>query len=616
MSSQSFRYLGAFMDELVRSGTRHIVISPGSRSTPLALLAAEHPDMKVWLHVDERSAGFFALGMAKARREPVALLCTSGTAAANYMPAVVEASLSRVPLIVLTADRPHELRDVGAPQTIDQIGLYGSHVKWFMEMPLPEATQHMYRHARMAGSRAAATAMAKPRGPVHLNFPLREPLVPDLHDPELFAAGRNDMPANTEVLSGISVLTDESLQRVADWLGGARRGVIVCGPYDEPGFAEAVTTLAEQLHMPILADPLSQLRSGPHGQRTVIAAYDAFLRDESTAERLKPDVLIRFGAMPVSKPLLQYMNRHDACPQLVVDEGGWRDPTLLASHMIHADPIALCRKLIEYFSQSAPHRTDKGEWLAKWLRVDEVTRQVLDNYTGADALEDGWPEALFEGRIFPELKAMLPQDSVLFAGNSMPIRDLDTFYSSDAKNVRIMGNRGANGIDGLISSAAGIATAGKRTVLVVGDLSFYHDMNGLLAAKLHHLPLTIIIVNNDGGGIFSFLPQAGLPRHFEELFGTPIGLDYSHAAALYGGSFTRARSWDELRAALAESERIGGLQIIEIPTHRQDNVEQHRRIWQAVSQALAALAESRSDGESVGESDDESGGKGGAEDGS
>jgi 2-succinyl-5-enolpyruvyl-6-hydroxy-3-cyclohexene-1-carboxylate synthase len=581
LSEGSTLYLSAFIDELVRSGVRHIVVSPGSRSTPLAVLAAEHPELRVWLNIDERSASFFALGLAKTRREAVALLCTSGTAAANYLPAVAEAYLARVPLVVLTADRPHELREVGAPQTIRQIGLYGSHIKWFMEMPIPEAGAQMIRHARITAARAVAAAMSRPCGPVHLNFPLREPLLPDLEAKNLFGAGRENGQAYTRFAQGFSVPDEAKFRALARELSAAD-GIIVCGPLDIPGFAAAVTELAHQLRYPILADPLSQLRCGSHSREWVVDAYDAFLRDERVAGQLKPEVILRFGAMPVSAPLLQYIHRHAGCRYIIVDEGGWRDPTLLASEMIYADPVPFCRTLAAIVAET---KADRGvsAWSGQWLELNRETRAVLQ-----ESGEDTGGE-MFEGRIFLELNDLLPSDTVLFAGNSMPIRDLDTFFRGSDRNIRIMGNRGANGIDGLISTAMGASAAGERAVLVLGDLSFYHDMNGLLAAKLHGLSLTVIVVNNDGGGIFSFLPQAGLPRHFEELFGTPTGLDFAPAVAMYGGTFARAATWEEFRRAFRQAFAAGGLQVIEVRTGRERNVELHRGIWRKLSDRLASM---------------------------
>lgn len=588
-------WVAALLDELVAGGVRHAVISPGSRSTPLAVLAAEHAGLTVWLNIDERSAGFFALGLAKALREPVALVCTSGTAAANYWPAVAEAALARVPLVVLTADRPLELRDAGAPQTIFQADMYGRHVKWSFDLPVPEGTETMLRHARTVAARAAAAAREAPAGPVHLNVPLREPLLPVLNVPGLFDAGRLPGKPGIRVSSGRRLPDEERISGLAAELAGIRRGLIVCGPMDEPGFAEAVTALSERTGWPVLADPLSQLRSGGRGAACVIEAYDAFLRDGATAEALKPELIVRFGAMPVSKPFLQYVERHRDARYLVVDTGGWREPSLLAGEMVFADPVLFCRLLADALDRTAG-RTEPGEraetgsfagrakdadWLETWRAINRETLAVL-----AEECREREGEPLFGGRVFAELRELMPAGSALVVGNSMPVRDMDSFFACRPDPVRIAGNRGANGIDGLVSTALGFSAAGDKTVLVLGDLSFYHDMNGLLAAKLNGLDLTVVLVNNDGGGIFSFLPQASMDRHFESLFGTPIGLDFAKAAELYDAAYTLAEDWPAFRRAFGRAMDRGGLHLIEIKTDRATNVEQHRRIWRAVSERL------------------------------
>lgn len=605
-------YLSAFIDELVRSGLKHIVVSPGSRSTPIAVLAAEHADLKVWMHIDERSAAFFALGLAKSSRQPVALLCTSGTAAANYYPAIAEANLSRVPLIVLTADRPHELRDVGAPQTIDQLDMYGSHVKWFMEMPLPEAAAPMLRHARMMAARAVITAGESPAGVVHLNFPLREPLLPDLEHPQLFATARRegDMAYTYDGKPSIG-MSEAGLSQLAAELTGLSKGLIVVGPQDDPSLAAHIVQLAALLNYPVIADPLSGLRSGEHSKEVIIDSYDAFLRIETIAEGLKPEVLLRFGAMPVSKPLLLYMNKHPQAKHIVIDEGGWRDPTLLAAARIVANSVTLCRQLLNTLEQGEVvretlNKQDKQDrhhssqaqraqrkshsfsiqsssWLAHWQELQSCSMDVLTAAVAGDE------EVLFEGTVVGQLQQLMEEQSTLFVGNSMPIRDVDSFWRSDEKAIHIMANRGANGIDGLVSTAIGISAIRRGTVLLLGDLSFYHDLNGLLGAKLHKLDITIVVMNNDGGGIFSFLPQAQLPNHFETLFGTPIGLNYEYAAHLYGGKFERVGNWQQFQSAFKQAQASGGLHIIEVPTNRDTNVELHRAIWPKLAERLTHL---------------------------
>ena len=597
-ANPTYVYVGAFVDELQRAGVRNIVICPGSRSTPLAMAFAAQAGMRTWMHVDERSAAYFGLGMAKQLRQPVALLCTSGTAAANFMPAVVEAKLTHVPLLVLTADRPHELRDNGAPQSIDQNRLYGTYVKWFVEVALPEATNAALRYIRTIAVRAAASAQAIPAGPVHLNFPFREPLTPEpipgqplppVAQRDLVAwQGRPDNAPYVEVREVPLVApAATTIGYLMDMVRGVRRGLIIVGPNDDPALLEPVMRLARHLGYPILADPLSQLRCGDHDRVMVLSSYDAFLRIDPFIASVQPELILRFGAMPASKPLLLYLQRYASCPLVVIDgHGGWEEPTQLASELIHANPAALCQSFLTVLEQQKKSEEIQPSvsqaWLTTWQDADKVTRQTLQN-----VIQDF--NELFEGRVFTELARLLPDGTTLYTGNSMPVRDLDTFFSYSEHRIRIMGNRGANGIDGVVSSALGAsAGAGQNepTVLVLGDLSFFHDLNGLLAARLHQLNLTIVLINNDGGGIFSFLPQAAYPEHFEQLFGTPTGLDFRLAAQMYGGQFQKVDSWEQFRKAVGRGLNTGGLHVIEVPTERTSNVKMHRQLWQVIGKTL------------------------------
>ena len=573
-------YVASFVDELTRSGVENVVISPGSRSTPMSMVMAEHPELKIWLEIDERSAGFFALGMAKAKREPIALVCTSGTAAANYMPAIVEAYLSRIPLIVITTDRPHELRDVGAPQAIDQINLYGKYAKWFVEMALPEEDEAMLRYVRTVAGRAVATAASGPAGVVHLNFPFREPLIPDFTIENLFSAGSRDREPYVATAQGVPVLEPSFVQELSEYLLKTEKGLIICGPYDDPMVAKTVTLLAEKLNYPILADPLSQLRSGEHKMDWIIDTYDTFLRDKNFSSTYKPDVVVRFGAMPISKALLLYLKQNPATRQIIIDEdGGWREPTLMASDMVFARPDELFQNLLE--SQPIQEINRQEDWSDHWLHTNQTVRRVL--------MEEGKKEILFEGQIIQELIELLPEEATLFVGNSMPVRDLDSFFLNNNKQIRTMANRGANGIDGVVSSALGAATVGSPLVLMIGDLSFYHDLNGLLATKLHPINITIILVNNDGGGIFSFLPQANHPKHFEQLFGTPLGLDYRQTVEMYGGRFHRIQDWTQFRERFKDEIKNEGLSVIEVPTIREENVVAHRDLWEKAFDAVGKV---------------------------
>ena len=576
-------FVGAFVDEMSRSGVRNACLCPGSRSAPLALLLRRHPDIKVWTHLDERSAAFFALGMAKALREPVAVVSTSGTAAVNFAPAVVEARYGRVPLIVLTADRPPELRDVGANQTIDQVRMYGTHVKWSVDATLPESGEDAMRYVRSLACRAAALACSGTPGPVHVNFPFREPLVPA---PGTTPMGRDaDGQAPYVTVRQAARRPDpEDLADLAAELGG-RRGLIVCGPQDDPAMPEAVMLLARELGYPVLADALSQVRCGPQYDPLVIDAYDAFLRDEAAAESLAPDVVLRFGAAPTSKTLLLYLKRHARARQVLVDEAGWNDPALVASEIIHADPASFCRALLTALP-SAAREEKHGLWARRWQELNGRARTTLLSGLLADP-------GVSEPGVLAELAGLLPPGATLFAGNSMPVRDLDAFFPGGSGPVRFLANRGASGIDGVISTALGAAAVSSEPmVLVIGDLSFYHDMNGLLAARrfaqaggsLFGLRVTIVLLNNDGGGIFSLLPQAEDTGHFEELFGTPHGLDFRHAAEMYGLAYHRADCWDDFRSAVRESMASDGVTIVEVRTGRRANARLHRELWQAVAE--------------------------------
>ncbi len=591
-------YVGAFVDELQRAGVRNVVICPGSRSTPLAMAFAAQAGIRIWMHVDERSAAYFGLGMAKQLRQPVALLCTSGTAAANFMPAIVEAKLTHVPLLILTADRPHELRDNGAPQSIDQNRLYGTYVKWFVEVALPEATNVALRYIRTIAARAAASAQAIPAGPVHLNFPFREPLTPEpIPGPSLPPVAQRDhvawqgRPNNAPYVEvrevPLGTPTATTIGYLMDMVLGVRRGLIIIGPNDDPALVEPVVRLARHLGYPILADPLSQLRCGDHDQVMVLSSYDAFLRIDSFIESAQPELILRFGAMPISKPLLLYLKRYASCPLVIIDgHGGWEEPTQLASELIHANPAALCQSLLTALDQHDKSEEIESsvsqEWLTTWQDADKVTRQTLQN-----VIQDF--NELFEGRVFTELGRLLPDGTTLYAGNSMPVRDLDTFFWCSENRIRIMGNRGASGIDGVVSSALGAsAGAGQNepTVLVLGDLSFFHDLNGLLAARLYQLNLTVVLINNDGGGIFSFLPQGAYPEHFEQLFGTPTGLDFRLAVQMYGGQFQKVDTWEQFRKTVSRGLNTGGLHVIEVPTERTNNVKMHRQLWEIIGKTL------------------------------
>lgn len=573
---QLTRYVGNFVDELACQGVEHAVISPGSRSTPLAMMITEHKKIKEWILVDERSASFFALGLARATNKAVVLVCTSGTAAANYFPAVIEAYEQRIPLIVLTADRPHELRDTGASQTMNQIHLYGNFVKWFHEMALPDDSEAMLRYTRAKAARAyTESTHFQNVGPVQLNFPFREPLVPDFSLANVWG-NEQRRQAFIQTIHGEKGLQQEALEKVASLLHTKKRGVIVCGPQFDESLGASITALSETLQVPILADPLSQIRAFTHGKENVIDRFDTILFTEDVRKQLAPDYIIRFGAMPISKRYLHYVNEHPDILHIVVEnDRGVREPTNRNVTFVYADGKALCDGLREnIFIQHT-----ENDWLAKWKQLNTIAAKHLNG-----AMND----RLTEGEAVRILLENMPTNSGLFAGNSMPIRDIDTFFGNANKALKLYGNRGVSGIEGITSTALGIAASKvhEQMTLVVGDLSFYHDINGLFASKKYQIPLTILLINNDGGGIFSFLPQANGAKHFEKLFGTPMGLDFANVAALYHAEYTVATTADTLRDALKVSYENKQLNIIEVQTDRTENVRWHQAIWSDIHEEL------------------------------
>jgi 2-succinyl-5-enolpyruvyl-6-hydroxy-3-cyclohexene-1-carboxylate synthase len=535
---ETYEIVAAFADELAAHGLQHVCISPGSRSTPLALTFARHPDLTHWVHHDERSSAFFALGIAKTTGRPAAVITTSGTAAAELLPAVVEARFGRVPLLALTADRPPSLRGTGANQTIDQVELYGTSAKWFHDAPLAAVTEPA--RARALAARAWGEAMTAPAGPVHINVPFDEPLVPPADRPEYPIGGR------TTTWSAPSQHADESSLRDLAELMEAGRGVLVAGPLSDPRSAPAIADLARATGFPILADPLSGLRSGGHDLDYVIAHYDA-LAQAGFLNHNPPEVAIRFGAVPTSKAVNTWLAAHPDVAYAVVDTTGWPDPGGTARTVLTADPTQTAVELSKLITRPAP-----AGWQGAWREAD--TR-------AADALARG-SDGFSELDAIATLLEAIPDGSTLWVASSMPIRQVDLVQPRSPRSLRLLANRGASGIDGFLSSGIGSAIAHPGpTYLVAGDLSALYDLTALGWAGRHQADVTIVVVNNDGGGIFHLLPQALLPE-FEELFATPHGLDFAAVARLFGLNYTLAGNRGELASAVTRPP--GGPHLIEL----------------------------------------------------
>ena len=569
----------ALVDEWLRAGVRHAVVCPGSRSTPLALAVAAEQGLALHLRLDERSAGFTALGIGLATGSPAVVVVTSGTAAAELHAAVVEADLARVPLVVCTADRPPELRDVGAPQTIDQTHLYGGSVRWFADPGVPdEASRPSWRSL---GSRSVAEAVSGPDGPgpVHLNLPFREPL---LGDPGVggVPAGRPDGAPWHRVDHGpVPPPTGLVEDLVAHGFGPGTRGVIVAGA--GAGAPSAVLGLAEALSWPVLADPRSGLRVR-HG--SVVGAADAILRAPDFVAGHRPDTVLALGGRWASKVVTSFVTGDRV---VAVDPwGGWPDPERSVERLVRCDPTLLCEALTAAVGRPGGGGPDApGDWPRAWERAEARARRVIDGtLSGADAGD--------EPALAHRLVAALPAGTPLVVSSSMPIRDLEAFGAPRTDPPRVLANRGANGIDGVVSTALGVALATGPTVALVGDLAFLHDVSALVGPRGESVPLTVVVADNGGGGIFSFLPPASAldPSTFEQLFGTPMAADVAAVAAGFGWAVEDLDGTTDghgLRAALERARSLGGPTVVRVRLpDRNANVAAHDRLHAAVVAAV------------------------------
>ena len=546
--------------ELAAGGLDRAVVAPGSRSTPLTVAFAQSEAVAVDTHLDERSAGFFALGYGKRRGEPAAVLSTSGTGAVNFHPAVVEAHQSRTPLVVVTADRPPELQDSGANQTIDQGNLYGDATRFTRTLPLPEADQRTQRSLRTTVARALAAARPPNPGPVHLNVPLRKPLAPVETPTEQDRLAKQEPVADREpyvrTYAGSVAPSHGAVESIREALAGETRGLIVAGPLapDEQR-QSALRELARETGFPLLADPLSNLRFGPQGDLTVLGGYDGYLGTPGTADWPDPAVVLRFGASPTSKVLRQYLQEREPRQFLVDPAGEWREATFVATDHVEADIPSLVEAL-------TPVPTSVPEaWRARFERAETAHWKGV-----AETDEPGW-----EGGVIRDVLAGAPDPATLFVSNSMPVRDLDRFGRPRDTDLTVLGNRGASGIDGITSTAlgAGRATA-EPLIAVTGDLAYFHDMNGLVALGRFGLDATIVLVNNDGGGIFHMLPISDFEPPFEEQFLTPHGLDFAATEALYDLDYESVDP-GAVTDAVAESAGRPGTQVIEVRTDAEDS---------------------------------------------
>ena len=585
--ARNLAWATALFEGLLRAGLRDVCVAPGSRSTPLVLALAEAEGLRRFVHLDERSAAFFALGIGKRTGRPAAVVTTSGTAVANLHPAVLEASRSGAPLLLLTADRPPRLRGTDANQTVHQPGLFGGAVRLFHDVGTPSEDPADLGYVRALASRAWSAALGRPAGPVHLNLPFEKPLQPEPGA----AGGRREGEVGREggvggdrSSPGSAVAATRRTAepatgiRLTGRVSGSSRGVIVAGPDpDSDRLGPAARELARATGWPLLADPLSGARFGEDAGGTALGAYDLFLRSGAVREALRPDLVLRFGGPPTSRVLHDYVEGAGEAHRVVVsDQEPWPDHGGAADEVVRADPATLCEELAGRVVGGTGGVA--GEWRERWHALERASRRAAGG-----ALDASPPE----GAVLEVVARSAPAGATLFVGSSMPVRDLDAFGAPRDAALAVVGNRGASGIDGSVSTALGAAVgAGGPAVAVIGDLALLHDVNGLRAASAYGIPLVLVVIDNDGGGIFHLLPVRRHEPHFEPYFGTPHGLDLGHAAALYGVRHRRLETevggaggeggegeglQGELQRALGEALAGGAPAVIEVPSDREEN---------------------------------------------
>ena len=548
------------MEVLARLGIETVVISPGSRSTPLSIGAIRNAKLDVLPVLDERSAAFIALGIAKRSRKPAALVCTSGSAAANYFPAVVEASMSGTPLLILTADRPSELRDCSSGQTIDQIKLFGGYARHFVELALPEANQQMLAYLRQTLVHAVDRTLNVDPGPVHLNFPFRDPLAPDHRGQTVIEAKELEAAATVvtrpcEAVRAVTMLDQVGVER----LSAHSKGIIVVGDVNpregDETFADAIAMLSEKLGWPVFADALNPLRNHAGENPGLVCHYDALLRRSGAVAELRPTAVLQVGSLPTSKVLRAWLKELDATNFLLVDRPLNTDPLHRHSVVLHGEAHVLAEVLLH-------QRVEQG-WLDAWIELEQKTACELNQQLAT-------MESMFEGKAAWLLSQHAPLGSTLMFASSMSVRYAEWFCCAGSRAYSIFSNRGANGIDGTLGTAMGVAHNARPTILLTGDLAFLHDSNALLAAKDLRGSLTVVLINNNGGGIFEHLPVVEFDG-FEDFFATPQQVKLDELCAAHGVAYTCIQDWDTFIKAI--QFRVDGLRVLEIRTDRKADKE-------------------------------------------
>lgn len=559
------------VETLSRKGVEYAITCPGSRSSPLTFAFAKNESIEAVPILDERSAAFFALGLAKSSGRPIALVCTSGSAVANFFPAVVEASESGVPLILITADRPAELRDCQAGQTIDQVKFFGGYVRKQVELAIPEASIELLRYARQTLAHLADCSTSPNRGPVHVNVPFRDPLIPTAED-------GFESPITGEAFErffdhlGVSDALPLVQAQLPDSLAKVEKGLILVGPVspvNEETWCENVASLSDALGWPVLADALCPVRSNADLFKSLVCGYDFVLRNKGLSDELTPEHVLVVGGFPTSKALRSWIADHDIPMTILSDRAVNVDPTHSRATHVFAD--------FEFGGILPPVSKSSGGYLEKWLSLEELVQTRLRDCFLNE-------EAFLEAKLSWILSECLPSGIALCVSNSMPPRDMEFYFGPRSEPISVYSSRGANGIDGILSTAMGVAHDGEPTFLLTGDLALLHDTNGALIARELRGSLTILLVNNSGGGIFEMLPVAQFESVFEKHYGTDQQVDFSNWAKTYGVSHLVVEKWDDLATLLAKPER--GVRILEFRTDRKRDAVLRKKWFREIADKL------------------------------
>ncbi len=554
-----------FIDQLVAFGVQYACISPGSRSTPLTFTLSKNRRIKSFVNIDERSSAFFALGLAKATGKPVLIVTTSGTAVAELYPAIIEAFQQRVPLIVCTADRPSELIGTGANQTINQHNIFKNHIKWFRDLGLPSISETGLRHLQRIAIRSFHISLIEDRGPVHLNFPFRKPLEPFSYTDDVNKSILKIKPQHYSkskiITSGNSSNQIKSSIKITDDLIKYDRGIIIVGPmeYDRE-LNKKIKKLSGLLKYPIFADGVSQLRFGSSKKdKNIIANFNAILQSENFVYNHDPDIILQFGRTPTSSTIEKFLSESNADRYLINHFGDLFDPTRNAKATFQIEPKVFCESLITHFKVKKISR-QKSNWIKDFIKAEEISDKIKTNVIEKSKFPN-------EPSVITEIFKSAPSGSNVFIGNSLPVRDLDNFLGKLSKGITLHFNRGASGIDGITSTALAIATIKKPTLLITGDLSFLHDLNALSIAQKFSIPITIIVINNNGGGIFETLPIAQKVNHFSKFFIAPHDLDLSGIVKSFGISHQIVHNRSQFKSHIIKCMKKKSPSVLEIRTN-------------------------------------------------